>query len=218
LIGTFAISSITCTANIALNSLKGLIITNSLFQAQNTSLPLGNIASGTSLSFTVTFNLTGYTIATATNSGNFTISPGVQTNAINIYTSNSVTGYANNVPVALSAKVVSASPVLAIRPLEVDFSSIVIGSADASSGSENTFVISNLGQNEMTIQGYGYTPGAISKEALADTPYTNITFTNGVATLDINGYFTSIDIPALGTVIAGGGSITVDVLFKTAVS
>lgn len=192
-----------------------MTIGNSLFQALNSSLPSGPLAAGTSFSFPVTFNLNGYTIAGY--GGNLTISPGVQTTAINLYTNNSVTGYAKTIPISLSAKVVSAAPVLAISPLEVDFPGIVIGSPTTTQGSDDTFVISNLGQKNMTILGYGYTPGAISKDALPNAAYTNVTFTNGNATLDINGYFTSSNLPPVGTVITGGGSITVDAVFNTLV-
>jgi hypothetical protein len=114
-------------------------------------------------------------------------------------------------------KVVSDAPVVVISPLEVDFPGIVIGSPTTALGSDDTFVISNLGQSNMTILGYAYTPGAISKGAIGSTTYTNVTFTNGNATLDINGYFTTLNLPPVGTIITGGGSLTVDVVFNTQV-
>jgi hypothetical protein len=109
-----------------------------------------------------------------------------------------------------------------MSPLEVDFPGIVIGSAAAGAGSASTFIISNIGQNSMTIQGYAWTTGALTPDSGTATTYTNVTITedsygNMLYVLDSNGYFTSANLPAVGTVIAGGESITINALFNTTV-
>jgi hypothetical protein len=101
-----------------------------------------------------------------------------------------------------------------MSPLQVDFSGIVVGSEAQASGSDSTFIISNDGLNAMTILGYAWTNGPITS---ATSVFNNLTTSNNITTFDGNGYFTSPNMPPVGTVIPGGGSATVDVTFNTSV-
>jgi hypothetical protein len=206
LIGTYSTATATCTTVIPLNNITGLTLGKTIYQASNSSLPKGSIAAGVNFTFPVTLNLT------AANAPG--IAPGIQSSIVNIFTNNGVTGSATEASVSLTGDAISANPVIAVNPLQLDFPGLVVGSSNAIAGSADTFIISNLGQNSMKIYGYAYTNGTIS----ADPVYTNVTTTNGVSVLDINGYFTATCLPAPGTVIPGGGSVTVNALFNTTVS
>jgi hypothetical protein len=92
----------------------------------------------------------------------------------------------------------------------VDFAGIVVGSAAAETGS-STFIINNVGLSPMTILGLAYTNGSITSN---NSVFYNVTSD----ALGVNGYFTSMDMPAVGTVIGGGESVTVSVNFKANVS
>jgi hypothetical protein len=102
-----------------------------------------------------------------------------------------------------------------MNPLQVDFAGIVVGSAAAYTGSDSTFIINNVGLNPMTILGFGRTNGSVTSTT---SVFQNLTTVQNVTTLDGNGYFTSANMPPIGTVIPGGGSVTVNVNFNTNVS
>jgi hypothetical protein len=208
-------------ANIPITSLEGLILGKSIFQAQNSSLPIGSLLTGASFSFPVVFNLTEYVLS-AGSTGAPAVSPGVQTTSISILSNNGQTGFSTEAPISLTGSSVSPSPFISMSPLEVDFPGIVIGSAAAAAGSASTFIISNIGQNNMIIIGYAWTNGALSPNPGSATTYTNVTTIEAsdgdtLYILDSNGYFTSANLPAVGTVIRGGDSITVSALFNTTV-
>lgn len=206
LIGVSSNLSIICTANIPITSLQGLTLKSTLFQAQNSSLPNTTLAVGDSFSFPVLFDLTG----------NATGLPlGVQTSVLNLLTVNGQTGYSTAVPISITGRIASANPVISVSPIHVGFPGIVLGSSEAIDGSESSFAIASAGEKPLTVFGYAFTTGVFDNTA--NSTVTNITFTNGTATLDGNGYFTSLNLPAVGTVIKAGREITVDVLFNTTV-
>jgi hypothetical protein len=102
-----------------------------------------------------------------------------------------------------------------MSPLQISFTGLIIPSASTYEGSVSSLVISNLGQNSLTISGYAFATGMYTNSP--NSPVTNVTVTNGIAVLDVNGYFTSSDLPPVGTVIQGGAAVTVDLLFNTTV-
>lgn len=151
------------------------------------------------------------------------VSPGVQTTSIGVISVNGQTGFSTEAPISVTGKSVSSNPFASMSPLQVDFPGIVIGSALAAAGSASTFIISNVGQNNMTINGYAWTTGAQTPDPGTTTTYTNVTmakdaYGNTTYVLDGNGYFTSANLPPVGTIITGGSSITVNALFNTTVS
>ena len=121
-------------------------------------------------------------------------------------------------PVTLTGTSVSAKPFVSMSPLEVDFQGIVIGAEGATLGTDSTFVLNNIGQSPMTILGLAYTSGGVTDPT---STFHNLTSTmiNGttLSVFDANGHFTSDSMPKVGTVIPGGGSVTVDANFKSSV-
>ena len=211
-IGNTSTVMVNCTANIAIVQIQGLSIAKSIYQAQNSSLPQGSLKAGDSFSIPVTFNLTGFALNSNSTSAP-SVSPGVQTTAMSLFTTNSVTGYSTQQGITLTGVSVSAGPFISITPLQVILPGIVIGSAASAAGSAGTFIIQNLGNSDMTVLGYAY-----SGESTG--PYTNVTASasgNGTYVLDANGYFTSPDLPSTGTIISAGKTITVHTNFNTSI-
>jgi hypothetical protein len=131
---------VNCTANIPIVQIQGLTIWNSIYQAQNSSLPQGSLKVGDSFSIPVVFNLTGFVLNSGSTSAP-SVSPGVQTTAMNLFTTNGVSGYSTQQGITLTGTSVSASPWLSITPLQVNFPGIVIGSAASAAASASTFII-----------------------------------------------------------------------------
>jgi hypothetical protein len=206
-IGSSSTLMLNCTGNIAITKIVDLSIASSVFQAQNSSLPTGSLKAGATFSFPVTFNLTAYVVNSGSSSAP-SVKPGVQSTALTVYTQNGVTGYSTQQSVSLTGTAASQSPWLSIIPLQVNFPEVVIGSAAGAGGSVSTFFVQNIGKADLTIiSGY-----AFSKNQSG--PYTNVTF-RGTTTLDANGYFTTQNLPAVGTVIQPDGSITISASFNT---
>jgi hypothetical protein len=197
--------TITCTVKTPLKVLGMILGGGGVFQSQNSSLPSKSLTTGSIFSFPVIFNLTQYKS-----------SPAVQTAALNLLTNNTVAGFSSEVPISVTGKAVSNNPIISISPLQVSFPGLIVSSAAAYAGSASSLVISNFGQNNMTISGYAFATGTYTNSP--NSPVTNVTFTKGVAVLDVNGYFTSSDLPPVGTIIQGGAAVTVDLLFNTTVS
>ena len=196
--------TITCTVTTPLQVLGMILGGGGVFQSQNSSLPTTSLATGSHFSFPVIFNLTQYSST-----------PAVQTAVLNLLTNNTVAGFSTEVPILVTGKATSSNPIISMSPLQVSFPGLIIPSASAYEGSVSSLVISNLGQNTLTISGYAFATGMYTNSP--NSPVTNVTFTNGVAVLDVNGYFTSSGLPPVGTVIQGGAAVTVDLLFNTTV-
>jgi hypothetical protein len=210
--------NVTCVANIKITKLNGLVISGTLFTASNSSLPTGALAAGASFSFPITFDLSTHQLSSGSTSSP-SVTPGVQTSSINILTTNGVTGYAPQQPITVTGMSISTAPFITMNPLQVDFEGIVVGSAASETGSDSTFIINNVGLTDMTILGLAYTNGSITSSS---SIFYNLTSTkvDGITTtvFDSNGVFTSTGMPAIGTVIKGGGSMTVKANFKSNVS
>jgi hypothetical protein len=138
-----------------------------------------------------------------------------------LFTMNSKSGFSSEVAISLTGRTVSQNPFISVSPLQVNFPGLVIGSATTAEGTASTFIINNIGQSNMTITGYAWTTGDVSSGS-GNTKYTNVTVTTDPSgniqyILDSNGYFTSSNLPGVGTTIVGGSSITVNILFNTTV-
>jgi YD repeat-containing protein len=210
---------VTCTANIGITSFNGFVLGKSVYLASNSSLPKGAIAAGASFNFPVVFDLTNHQLSAGSTSSP-SVTPGVQTSSISILTTNAQAGYASQQPITLTGMSISSAPFLSINPLMVDFDGVVVGSAAAETGSDSTFIINNIGLSNMTILGLAYTTGSIASGNATFYNLTQSTDANGttVTVFDANGYFTSEDMPQVGTVIPGGGSITVNANFNSNVN
>jgi iron transport multicopper oxidase len=155
IIGSAQTLVINCTANIPITSVLGLSLTNTLFTAQNSSLPTGSLVAGQSFSFPATFNLTNTVIRDTVNTSTSTVKPGVASGAITIHTVNGAAGYATSQPLALHGIVKSKNGFLSLSPIEVDFGGLVINSPAAQAGVPGSMVISNIGY---AIQSLIYDP------------------------------------------------------------
>jgi len=203
LIGSTSSMTITCTVKTQLTMAGMILGGGGIFQSQNSSLPTTKLATGSTFNVSVTFNLTQYTST-----------PAVQTAVLNLLTNNTVAGFSNQVPITVTGKAASNNPVFSMSPLQVSFPGLVVPSA-TNAGSTSSLIISNLGQNAMNITGYAFATGTYTNSPTS--PVTNVTFSKGVAVLDVNGYFTSSDLPPVGTIVQGGAAVTVDLLFNTTV-
>lgn len=209
-IGTKKTLDVSCTANIAITSITGLTIGKTMYQASNTSLPKGAIKAGATFTFPVTFNLTDYVLDSGSTSSP-SVSPGVMSAALIIYSKHAVKGYSAQQSIGLTGAIVSPNAWLSISPLQVTFSPLVVGSAASDGGSTSTFIVQNTGQAAMKILGY-----AFSKDS-SGTGYTNVTF-GSPTSLDSDGYFTTTNLPAINAMFSPGEALTVAVTFDTAVT
>ncbi|KAH8649429.1 hypothetical protein BGZ60DRAFT_499074 [Tricladium varicosporioides] len=205
-IGSSATVNVTCTPNVGITKVLGLTIEKPTFSALNSSLPQGYLNAGQSFSFPVTFNLTAFVLSSGSTSVS-SVTPGVLSTALTLYTNNSVSGYSNQQGVTLTGRAVSESPFLTMNPLQVTLPGIVVGSAGSSNGTSSTFLIQNLGNSNLTILGYAY-----SDES--NGPFINITLGTNTP-LDPNGVFSSPNLPVIGSIIIPGGSVTASVIFTT---
>lgn len=123
-----------------------------------------------------------------------------------IFTINAVAQYSTSYPIGLVGKEVSSQPFLFVSPSEVDFGGIVKGGPGAATGLDSAFILANIGKQPLKITGYGYTEDL-------DPPidYTNVTFG---ANSQVGDVFTSSDLPAIGSIVAAGDSLTVPLKFK----
>ncbi|KAK0125522.1 hypothetical protein ONS96_009359 [Cadophora gregata f. sp. sojae] len=206
-IGTTKTMTISCTSLIAITKIQGLTIGKTMYTALNSSLPQGALAAGARFSFPVSFNLSSYVLTSGSTSSP-TVSPGVLSSAMFIYTKNAIAGYSSQQSIGLTGTIVSPNPWLSISPLQVTFNGIVIGSSASEGGSSSTFIIQNTGQAEMTILGYAFSVDSSS------TVYTNVTL-GSPTNLDAKGYFNAQGLPALGAVFNPGESLTVGITFDT---
>ncbi|KAL9113797.1 MAG: hypothetical protein Q9227_002243 [Pyrenula ochraceoflavens] len=210
-LGTKAYSSINCTALIAITSLDGMTVGDSRFEVSNSSLPQGPLKAGATFSIPVAWNLTTANVQNAPGASYGNTSPGVKSTALTIYTTNAVNGYSTLFPISLTGTEVSDKAFLTTAPTTVDFGGIVLsGDGDDDDGNTVTssLVLQNQGLSPLTITGYGYTLDELDDD---DVDFDNTTFTDGVA--DMGFGFSSSNLPAVGSTIGAGQSISVDVVF-----
>ncbi|KAH7330380.1 hypothetical protein BKA65DRAFT_565638 [Rhexocercosporidium sp. MPI-PUGE-AT-0058] len=212
-IGNTKTMNVTCQTNIAITSLNGFVTNKAVFQVSNSSLPTGPLVAGATFTFPVTFNLTALILTGSTSSPSVT--PGVQTSSVWISSTNGKVGYAPQQPISLTGTAISAAPFITVNPLQVDFAGVVVGSAAAETGSDATFIISNVGLSNMTILGMAWTSDAVNSDSAV---FHNLTTVNGKTFLDGPGYFTSTTMPSIGQVIPAGGTMTVNANFNTNVT
>ena len=206
-LGSSATQTVSCKAVVGITSLNGLFVGDSYFQVSNGSLPPGPINAGATFSFPVTWNLTKVVVQDVANTSYGSVSPGVKSTALTIYTTNAVAGYSTAFPISLTGNEVSSNPYLSIAPTTVDFGGIVLtNGSGASVGS--IFTLANKGLAPLNILGYAFTTGALSDGA----KYTNVTFgADGTATLG-NG-FVSFNLPPPGTIINPSSSEVINIRF-----
>ncbi|RKU48393.1 hypothetical protein DL546_009359 [Coniochaeta pulveracea] len=207
--GDTATQQITCKANVQLTKVNGCTTGDKLFQCSNSTLPQGTVAAGTSFTFPVIWNLTQKAINDAQNVSYGRVLPGVEGAVLNLFTTNSVTGYSSQIPISLSGTVVSSSPFLFMSPTAVDFGGLVLGSDSAADGLTGDAMVQNIGNSTLTITGVAWQLG----EDLSG-PFHNATYNGTSATFGDQGFSATVFVKA-GQQIEPGASVSVPLVFKT---
>ncbi|MCJ1290151.1 hypothetical protein MMC34_001687 [Xylographa carneopallida] len=207
-LGSKANTTVSCTANIAINSINGMTVGNPDFVVSNASLPTGRLAAGATFSFPVTWDLTGDIEAADPNATYNVVTPGVQSTALTIFTTNGLAGYSTQFPVTLSGTEVSQNAFIVTSPKTLDFAGVVLLPNQSIPTVTLPFTIANAGLAPLTIQGYAFT-----NDAILDNPTLhNLTyFSNGTAEFGTG--FSSSDLPSIGTVIGPSNALDVDTTF-----
>lgn len=208
-LGSSKTLQVTCTALIALNNIIGMSTGDARFEVSNSTLPQGAVKAGATFSFPVRWNLTTEVVANTPGASYGNVSPGIKTTPLTIFTNNAVAGYATIFPISLTGNEVSSAPYLSQSPNTVDFGGLVLGVAGEQPTSTLPFTLSNLGQQSLTILGYAYTTDEVDDPA---ANYTNATVTNGV--WDLGAGFTATSLPVVGSTIAAGTSVSVELTFS----
>ncbi|KAL8948865.1 MAG: hypothetical protein Q9222_004981 [Ikaeria aurantiellina] len=206
-LGMSATQTITCKANIPITRISSVTVGDAHFEVSLSDLPQGAVAKGATFTFPVTWDLTNTTVTNAQNASYGNTTPGVKSTALTLVTVNGVDGYSNKFPISLTGTEVSQKPFIAVAPSTIDYSGIVILDEDDIPTNSLPFTISNAGVAPLTILGYGYT----DQELDDDPPFTNVSFAQKPYFLGEG--FSSSNLPAVGTVIPGGQSISVDSTF-----
>ncbi|KAL8990552.1 MAG: hypothetical protein Q9169_008093, partial [Polycauliona sp. 2 TL-2023] len=215
-IGTAKTVQVSCQALIPITKINGLTTGDKTYQASNASLPQGPLKQGDTFSFPVTWNLTEAAIKDTPGGSFASVSPGVKTSFLTIATTNGVAQYSNSLPITLQGNEVSNAAFLSLSPPEVDFGGIVVGSPGAATGLDSSFIISNIGSSPLKIIGYGWSGADMDDDEGGDgyvSSYTNVTRTAEGASLGEG--FTSINLPAVGSILAAGKSLTVPINFNS---
>lgn len=207
-LGSSATQTVSCRANIPITKISSVTVGDLRFEVNAGDLPQGPLAKGATFTFPVKWNLETAIVANAPNASYGNTAPGIKSTALTIQTVNGVEGYSTKFPIGLTGTEVSAKPFIVIAPITVDYGGIVITDPDNIPTNSAPFVISNAGASPLTITGYAFTYDDLEDD---DIDYTNVTFAQAPSSLGTG--FTSTNLPPVGTVIAGGGQISVDSTF-----
>ncbi|KAL8855001.1 MAG: hypothetical protein Q9221_000197 [Calogaya cf. arnoldii] len=207
-LGSSATQTVSCTANIPITRISDVSVGDAHFEVSKADLPQGAIAKGATFTFPVKWNLETTTVSNAQNASYGNTAPGIKSTALTLQTINGVGGYSTKFPISLTGTQLSQKPFLVIAPITVDYSGVVITDPDDIPTVSLPFVISNAGVGQMTITGYAFTD-----DELDDNPeFTNVTL--GQQPYILGEGFSSDNLPPVGTVIPGGGQISVDSMFS----
>jgi WSC domain len=181
--------TITCTANIAV-TVSGIKLTDTTnFNISNApAIPLA-VAAGGSFTFKAYFSPQ-------------LVGP-ISSNVV-INTTNSVAGYSTITPIILGGSGQSVGPLLSINPTTLTFQGVITGQEVG--GVNETVIISNLGNSDLTISSIQYSQTSTTGPWIA---------ANSSSMGPQVGPFTFIDLPS---VIPGNTGLTVTVNFDTPTS
>ncbi|KAL9602500.1 MAG: hypothetical protein Q9219_001794 [cf. Caloplaca sp. 3 TL-2023] len=208
-LGSSATQTVSCKANIPITRISDVTVGDAHFEVSLNDLPKGAIAKGATFTFPVKWNLESTTVSNAANASYGNTSPGVKSTALTLQTINGVEGYSTKFPISLTGTEVSQKPYLVLAPITVDYSGVVITNPDDIPTVSLPFVISNAGVGPLTITGYAFTSDELEDD---DIDYTNVTFAQKPYALGEG--FSSNNLPVVGTVIPGGGEISVGSMFS----
>ncbi|KAL8882070.1 MAG: hypothetical protein Q9192_007654, partial [Flavoplaca navasiana] len=132
---------------------------------------------------------------------------------INGLTTGDKTYQANNASLPQGNEVSSAA-FLSLSSPEVDFDRIVVGSPGAATGLGSSFIISNIGSSPLNIIGYGWSGADMDDDGEQGSDGYVSSYTNVTTTAEgciIGEGFTSSNLPAVGSILAAGKSLTVPI-------
>lgn len=207
-LGNSSTQTVSCKANIPITRISDVTVGDAHFEVSISDLPQGAIAKGATFSFPVKWNLETTTVSNAPNASYGNTAPGIKSTALTLQTVNGIDGYSSKFPISLTGTEVSQKPFLVLAPTTVDYSGVVITDPANIPTVSLPFVISNPGVGSLTITGYAFTADQLDDPNVA---YTNVSFAQQPYVLGDG--FSSNNLPAVGTVIPGGGAISVDSMF-----
>lgn len=156
-LGSAKTATVNCTALIAVTSINGMTVGDARFEVSNSTLPQGPIAQGAKFSFPVRWNLTTAVVKDTPGASFGSVTPGIKTTPLTIFTTNGIPNYATVFPLSLSGNEVSSAAYFDFTPNTVDFGGLVLGVEGENPSSELTFTLANKGLGDLTILGYAYT-------------------------------------------------------------
>ncbi|GAB7357018.1 hypothetical protein MBLNU459_g7845t2 [Dothideomycetes sp. NU459] len=210
LLGEKATAKVSCTALIGITEINSVSVSDAHFVVDQTTVPTGAVAKGSTFSINVTWDLTNTTVSNAANASFGNTSPGIKSAALTIVTTNSLNGYATSFPVSLTGTEQSKAPFLDVSPANVDFGGLVLGVSGEAPSSTLAFSIANLGSTDLTITGYAYTTDETDD---TDIDFTNATYSSANKTWDLGQGFTAAYLPSPGTVLAAGEAQSIPAVF-----
>jgi iron transport multicopper oxidase len=208
-IGSKTTVQVSCTALIPITKINGCTTGDATFICSNSSLPQGSLAQGAQFTFPVTWDLTQSSLSNTPNASYGKVIPGAVSTNLDILTTNGVPKYSTILPINLQGNTVSQTAFLSISPGEVDFGGIVVDGSGQASGLSAAVIVSNIGLQILTFTGFAWTNGT------GDNPsYTNLT-TNPDGSQQVGVAFSSISLPAVGSTLAPGASVTIPLNFNS---
>ncbi|TPX13636.1 uncharacterized protein E0L32_005839 [Thyridium curvatum] len=188
--GSVATATVTCKAVTQISAIKGCSPADSSFRCDNSTLPQGAVASGTTFTFPVTWDL---------QTPGSSIKPGFVSSSLTISLTASG-GYASTVAVPVQGNIVSKGPFLTTTPTEVDFGRM-LKTDGPMPGLTAATVLQNAGNGTLTFI------GAASQDTQGN--YVNITSAG-----QLGSGFSSSNFPTKDQTLAAGQSITLSLAFN----
>ena len=191
-LGATTSATVRCTANTDISAVRGCTVSNPSFVCSNSTLPTGPLASGSSFSFDVTWDLSDPQTQ---------VNPGFVSSQLALSVSASA-DFASTAAVSLEGTITYEGPYLHASPSEVPFGRLVLrGDSDLAEGLSATALLENSGSGLLTFTGVAWQD--------EDGIYTNVTDTG-----DLGSGFASTNFPAVGSSLASGDSVTIRLNFN----
>ena len=206
-IGSTATVTVNCTALVDIAHIDGATVSDPTYQVSNASLPQGFLKSGDDFSFPLTWDLSNADFQDTQDASLELISPLLKNGSLTIFTGDVGVQDSKIVPISIIGNQITESPLLSTSPTEVDFGGLVKEGPVAASGLDSSFVITNEGTASLEISGYAYSEDPDNLSGL-----NNVTFD---AKSKIGAFFTSTNLPAIGSVVLPGKSVTVSINFNS---
>lgn len=205
-IGQTTTAQITCTAKTSV-TINGCTTSLATFGCSNSSLPT-TVASGSTFSFPVTWDLTQTAITNAKAINNYQTVPGSEVVALNVYTTAS--GYASMIPIQLSGTVTAPAGYLTINATQVDFTGLVLGTQPSKT---LAFTVTNDGNGPLTFTGFAW-----QDLYATGSPYNNVSVQPAGQPSTVGNGFTATNFPTVNSQLSVGQYLQIPVTFSSTTS